>query len=322
MCAVTHHNYQRVSVSGLLLQPSASCGQERLKTPQEFPMSESQDSERIRNDQRDFWNSAAPGWKQLFVELDHAAQHVSDRLIELARIKDGDRILDIATGSGEPAVTAARKVGARGLVVATDQSSAMLAMARERAATLGLANVRFVETDAETLAVEERSFNAALCRWGLMFVPDLDAAARRIAALLVARGGFATTVWGPAERVPMISLGEDAVRELANLPPMAPVAPHPLRLADTRPVEQALENAGFKDIHVEPIIVRFQWESAEAFTEQRRAMSAPFRAVLSKQPFELQQRILAAVTAAAGKYSDSSGIVCMDNEAICIAAHL
>ena len=112
-------------------------------------MSEHLDSERIRKEQRDFWNNAAPGWKQLFVGLDRAAQHVSDRLIELARIKEGERVLDIATGSAEPSVTAARRVGPRGLVVATDQSSAMLALTRERAATLGLANVKFVETDAE-----------------------------------------------------------------------------------------------------------------------------------------------------------------------------
>jgi ubiquinone/menaquinone biosynthesis C-methylase UbiE len=285
-------------------------------------MSEPLDSERIRNEQREFWNDAAPGWKQLFVGLDRAAQHVSDRLIELARIKEGERVLDIATGSGEPAVTAARKVGPHGLVVATDQSSAMLALARERAATMQLANIKFVDTDAETLAVEERGFNAALCRWGLMFVPNLDAAARRIAELLVAGGTFATAVWGPSERVPMVSLGEDAVRELANLPPATPGAPHPLRLADTSLVERVLSNAGFKDIHVEPIIVSFQWESAEAFTEQRRAMSAPFRAVLSKLAPELQQRILGAVTAAARKYADSSGVVHMNNEAICIAAHL
>jgi hypothetical protein len=155
-----------------------------------------------------------------------------------------------------------------------------------------------------------------------MFVPDLDAAAQRIAALLVAGGAFATAVWGPAEKVPMISLGEEAVRKLANLPPLAPGAPHPLRLADMRPLEQALEKAGFMELRIEPIIVRFQWESAEAFTEQRRAMSAPFRAVLSRQPLELQQRILEAVTTAARQYADSSGIVRMNNEAICIAAHV
>src|SRR5258708_262850 len=202
------------------------------------------DLDRVRREQREFWNNAAPGWKQMWTALDHAAQHVSDRLVELARIKPGDRVLDIATGSGEPGLTAARIVGANGLIVATDQSTAMLDLARERVATLGLSNVRFVETDAESLAGNERDFNAALCRWGLMFVPDLDAVSRRIAQLLVAGGIFATSVWGPAEKVPMIAAGDEQVRALANLPAPPPGAPSPLKLADSRPLEQALTNAG------------------------------------------------------------------------------
>jgi enediyne biosynthesis protein CalE5 len=280
------------------------------------------DFDRVRREQREFWNNAAPGWKQMWTALDHAAQHVSDRLVELARIKPGDRVLDIATGSGEPGLTAARKVGANGLIVATDQSTAMLDLARERLATLGLPNVRFVETDAESLAVNERDFNAAICRWGLMFVPDLDAVSRRIAQLLVAGGIFATSVWGPAEKVPMIAAGDDQVRALANLPAPPPGAPSPLKLADTRPLERALANAGFKDIRVEPINVRFKFDSPEAFTEQRRAMSTPFRTMLEKQTPELQRKILNALNDAARKYADASGKVSMDNEAICISAHL
>jgi ubiquinone/menaquinone biosynthesis C-methylase UbiE len=280
------------------------------------------DREQVRREQREFWNNAAPGWKAMWAVVDRAAQHVADRVVELARIKPGDRVLDIATGSGEPGITAARKVGASGLVVATDQSTAMLELARERAATLGLGNLRFVETDAETLAVEELGFNAAICRWGLMFVPDLDAVARRIARLLIRGGTFATAVWGPAERVPMVSVGDDVVRELAKLPPPQAGAPHPLKLADPRPLERALSSAKFKEIHVEPIIVKFEFESAKAYTEQRQAMSAPFRALLSKQTPDMQRQLIDAVTAAASKYADPSGIVRMSNEAICIAAHL
>src|SRR5262249_33044087 len=118
------------------------------------------DFERVRNEQREFWNESAPGWKQLFFMLDRAAQHVSDRLVELARIKPGDRVLDIATGSGEPGITAARKVGPDGLVVATDMSPKMLELAKERAAGLGIHNMKFVETGAEALEIEERNFDA------------------------------------------------------------------------------------------------------------------------------------------------------------------
>jgi len=280
------------------------------------------EAERINREQREFWNSSAPGWKQMWSMLERAGQHVSQRLVELARVESGQRVLDIATGSGEPAVTAARKVGPSGLVVATDQSPAMLDLARERAAALGLRNMKFVETSAEELAVDERNFDATLCRWGLMFVGDLDAAVRRIRQLLAPGAHFATAVWGPSQKVPMISLGDDAVRELAKLPPPPPGAPGPLKLADPGPLQRALTAAGFNDVQVEPINVRFEFASAEAFAEQRRTISAPFRMMLSKHPPELQRRILDTLAQAARQYADASGRVRMDNEAILIAAHL
>jgi enediyne biosynthesis protein CalE5 len=278
------------------------------------------DLERVRLEQREFWNNAAPGWKRMWTTLERAAQHVSDRLVELAGIKNGDRVLDLATGSGEPAITAARKVGPHGLVVATDHAPAMLALARERASVLGLRNVKFVETDAETLALQDRDFNAALCRWGLMFVPSLERAALRLAQLLIPGGTLATAVWGAADRVPMISLGDEAVRELTGLPQLPVDAPHPLKLANTEPLERALKAAGFTGLRIEPIIVSFEWDSADAFTEQRRSASPQFRSLLSRQTPQLQQRIIETVTNAARGFADSSGKVKMDNEAICVAA--
>lgn len=285
-------------------------------------MSEAIDSERVRREQREFWNNAAPGWTQMWAGLERAAQHVSDRLVELAKIKPGDRVLDIATGSGEPGITAARKVGASGLVVATDQSPAMLDLARERANALGLRNIKFIETDAESLKVGESGFNAALCRWGLMFVPDLDASARRIAELLVAGGSFATSVWSAGDKVPMLTVADEKVRALANLPAPPPGAPSPIKLADTRPLERALASAGFKEIRVEPINVRFEFDSVDAFVEYRRSLSPQFRAMLTKQTPELQNKILGAISEAASRYTDASGKVRMDNEAICVAAHV
>jgi ubiquinone/menaquinone biosynthesis C-methylase UbiE len=279
------------------------------------------DAERVNREQLEFWNNAAPGWNQMWAMLERAAQHVCDRLVELAQVKSGSRVLDIASGSGEPAVTAARKVGPDGLVVASDQSPVMLDLARERAAALGLRNIKFVVTGAQELAVGDRNFDAAVCRWGLMFVGDLDRAVRRIAELIAAEGRFATAVWGPPDKVPMISLGDDAVRELAKLPPAPSNAPGPLKLADTKPLVRALEGAGFKGVAVEPINVHFEFESPEVFAELRRTVSTPFRVMLSKQTLELQQRIMDALAREARRFVDASGKVRMNNEAILIAAH-
>ncbi|HYR79561.1 MAG TPA: hypothetical protein VEO55_06115, partial [Candidatus Dormibacteraeota bacterium] len=77
-----------------------------------------------------------------------------------------------------------------------------------------------------------------------------------------------------------------------------------------------------KDMRVEPINVRFEFESPEAFSELRRAMSTPFRTMLEKQTPELRDKILDAITDAARKFADASGKVTLDNQAICIAAHL
>ena len=93
-------------------------------------------------------------------------------------------------------------------------------------------------------------------------------------------------------------------------------------LAGNRPLERALADAGFKDIRVELINVRFEFECPEAFTELRRAMSTPFRTMLEKQTPELRRRIVDALNDAARKFADVSGKVRMDNQAICISAHL
>src|ERR1700736_2834732 len=121
------------------------------------------DPQRLKSDQRRDWDAASAGWKQWWPVFERAAQHVSDRLVELAGVKPGARVLDVATGNGEPAVTAARRAGASGRVVATDQSPGMLAIARERAGALGIRNIEFHESDAESLTIDQRDFDAITC---------------------------------------------------------------------------------------------------------------------------------------------------------------
>ena len=111
----------------------------------------------------------ANGWQKWWKAFEQDAQKVNERLIELAGIEEGYRVLDIATGTGEPAITAAKKVGDKGYVLATDISPQMLSIAKRRANSLGLDSIiEFKECDAETIDLPA-SFNAVLCRWGLMF---------------------------------------------------------------------------------------------------------------------------------------------------------
>src|SRR5919201_6932789 len=109
------------------------------------------DAGEFRSRQRQDWDTASQGWREWNELIDASTAPVSKRLVELAGIKAGDRVLDVAAGYGEPSLTAAKVVGPKGSVVATDISSGMLAYGRERAAAAGLSNIEFLQSNASSL---------------------------------------------------------------------------------------------------------------------------------------------------------------------------
>src|SRR6202050_2258034 len=189
------------------------------------------DDLKIKGQQKAAWDDSAEGWKRWWPAFERAAQLVNDRLVELANVRAGARVLDIATGSGEPALTAARAVGQSGRVIAVDMSPAMLAIARERVGALGLSNVELIESDAESLSLDADSFDAVLCRWGLMFMPDLDGVLRGMHRALKPGGRFATAVWSVADKGAMCGPARDRIRRITGIVP-PPNAPEPIRLGD------------------------------------------------------------------------------------------
>ncbi|HEV2170109.1 MAG TPA: methyltransferase domain-containing protein [Candidatus Binatus sp.] len=264
------------------------------------------------------WDDTAEGWKRWWPTFERAAQTVNDRLVGLAEARAGNRVLDIATGSGEPALTAARAVGPSGRIVAVDMSAGMLAIARERITAAGLHNVELVESDAESLKLDEKSFDAVLCRWGLMFMPDLGGLTRAMHRALKPDGRFATAVWASADKVPMLGLAREAIRQITGIVP-PPNAPDPTKLADTSILERALTSAGFRDIAIERLNVTFEFPSADAFAEFRGQIGGT-RATLSKMPPDVATRVREAVVSAVQQYAGAGGIVRLSNEAICFSA--
>src|SRR5919204_316190 len=180
------------------------------------------DAAEFRERQRKQWNSAATGWRKWSQLIDRAASNISERLVDLAGVEPGSRVLDVAAGYGEPSLTAARRAGAEGSVVATDISAEMLAYGRERAAAAGLDNIEFVESDASSLDFPANSFDAALSRWGIIFEPEAETAAARIRGFLKPGARMAISSWGPPERVPMLSVAMRTVMGRFNIPPPPP----------------------------------------------------------------------------------------------------
>ncbi|MDE3242609.1 MAG: class I SAM-dependent methyltransferase [Nitrospirota bacterium] len=270
--------------------------------------------------QKESWSNVAAGWKKWWPTMERSARPASDLLVELADIRAGQTVLDVATGIGEPAVTAAHKVGPTGTVIATDQATLMLAVARERAAALGLTNLEFHEMDAEALDFPEPRFDAVLSRWGLMFLPNLTGALANLHRLLKPGGRLAAAVWGPPANVPFIGLAIDTVRQQLQSPPPPPGTLGPFSLADVTILERALAQAGFSDIRSEPLSLTFEWASAEDYTRFQQDIAAPIVALVAKEPAARQAEVWRAITEAARQYAGADGTVRMPGEAICVAA--
>jgi len=279
------------------------------------------DPDLFKMDQRQNWDSVAEGWKQWWGPIEKGAQRLSNRLTELAKIKSGQRVLDIASGIGEPAITAAKIVGTSGHVLATDISVQMLGIAKERAVSLRLQDIiEFKESDAEILDLPDSAYDAVLCRWGLILLPNLDAALGKIHDSLISGGRFAAAVWVDAPKVPIISLAARIISEQLRMPPPPAGVPNPFSLADIKKLENHLVKAGFGDVHTETVNVTFEFASGEDYSQYCRAVSAPARIALSKETEERKETIWRKVAEeAARSYEIVNGLIRMDNESICVA---
>jgi SAM-dependent methyltransferase len=256
------------------------------------------DAPEFRARQRQDWDRASQGWKSWHELIDTATRRVSERMIELAGIKAGDRVLDVAAGYGEPSLTAARVVGPEGSVVATDISSGMLAYGRERASAAGLDNVEFVEAEAASLDYAAGSFDAALSRWGLIFEPDGEGTAARIRGFLKEGGRLAISSWGPPDQVPMLGIPMGTVMKRLDIPPPPPGTPGPLSRPTREAISALLEGGGFSDIQVEEIDLEFEWDSPEEFTRFVKEIAPPVSNLMASHPPEVQDETWAAITEA------------------------
>lgn len=271
------------------------------------------DSADFREAQHRNWDSAAVGWMEWSEFNDRADRHISERLVELAGVRAGSRVLDVAAGYGEPALTAVRRAGPEGRVVATDISAEMLAFGRERAAAAGVGNVEFVESDACSLDFPPASFDAAVSRWGIIFEPDAEAAAGRIRGFLEPGARIAISSWGEPDEVPFLSIPMKTTRERLGVPPPPAGTPGPLSRPTPAAIGGLLEGGGFSEVAVEQSEVVFEFDSPAHFTAYVRAIAAPIRAMIEQHAGEAQEEAWDAITQVAAAVGGGSGPLSLSN---------
>jgi ubiquinone/menaquinone biosynthesis C-methylase UbiE len=270
------------------------------------------------------WSNVAQGWKKWWSTFEDGAQKLSDRLVELAEINPGDKVLDIATGIGEPAITAAKKVKPNGQVIAMDISAGMLAIARERARDLKLDGIMaFEESDAETYAYPNSSFDVVLSRWGLMFFPDIAATLKRIHNSLAANGVLSVAVWSTSDKTPMLTIPLTVASRAVGIPaPLAAGSLGPFRFADPALLENSLAEAGFHNIKTEKMSLPFRFASVDDFINFQKSVNSPILAMIGNLPEQKQEETWRAMAEAMRQHTENSGALKMDNEVIIAVARL
>jgi SAM-dependent methyltransferase len=205
--------------------------------------------EQYRKVVRDEWTNGdtVAAWARWHPKITAQQVNMREALIEHARLEPGMRVLELACGTGDPALEIARRVGPEGRVTATDLSRPMLAECRKNASAAGIANMDFAAVDAENLQFGRESFDRVTSRLGVMYFVDVQRALAEIKRVLVPEGIVALQVWGPPDESPyfMNAVGPFA-RRLSPPPPPAD-APTPLRFAPRGKLVDALTTAGFHD---------------------------------------------------------------------------
>jgi SAM-dependent methyltransferase len=229
----------------------------------------------------DNWRAVAAGWERqrpLFLE---STRMVSERLVELLDPRPGETILELAAGPGDTGLLAARSLAPGGRLVSTDFAPEMVEAARRRAAELGLDElVSFAVEDMQALSFADASFDGALCRWGLMLVPDMERAAGEISRVLRPGGRIALAVWAdPDDNDWMTAPGRSAL-ELGLLERPEPDAPGPFRLARDGALEELLAGAGLRVETVEEVSVAWRAASHADWWEIARDTSRSLALIL------------------------------------------
>ena len=229
------------------------------------------------------WQTVAPGWKRWNDLMRRLTAPISDRMVALVR--PGQRVLDIASGVGEPAITIAEKVGPTGSVLGTDLVDEMLAFARENAAARGVTNIEFRHVDGEEIAVPPHSFDVVTMRWGLMFMPDPAACLTRARAALKPGGTIALACWCAPQKNPWASIPMGVLGRHIEIPAPPPGAPGLFAFADGARLQSVIESAGFSDVKVEEVALTMSdFDRGEDFLAYMLDLAGPIAMLYSKVP--------------------------------------
>ena len=237
--------------------------------------------EAVRQD----WLGAAPAWKKWYSQLAFQSRHATELVVQGAAISPGMHVLDLAGGSGEPVLSLSAAVGPEGRVTATDLLREMLQIAEENATARGIKNIDFRAADAEQLPFPTGLFDRVTCRFGIMFVPDIQKALGEMRRVLKPGGRVSFVTWGSLEENPMFSTMLRPFLKYVEVPTPPPDAPHVFRFADENKLASVITAAGLQDVRVTKHKINWPWPGTpEEAWQGASELAAPFKRIIAATP--------------------------------------
>ena len=249
------------------------------------------------------WHESAQYWERHAQTIRTMFAPVTRALIEDAGISEGDKVLDIAGGPGEPSLTIAEVVGPVGSVTCTDAVAEMVAAAQSEALRRGLKNISFEQCLADSLPFEDDSFDAAVCRMGVMFFPDPLLGLREMLRVIKSDASLSFAVWSDSNLNPYAYIVTDVISRHIPTPPADPDAPSAFRYAAPGKLAQILTDAGATRVHER--LLKFHIEapiSRDEFWEMRSGTSGTLREKLDAMPGDMRLEIANEVREAIAEF--------------------
>lgn len=242
------------------------------------------------------WRETAAYWAKHRHTIRTMFAPLTRALIEQAGIVQGQTVLDVAGGAGEPSLTIAETVGPQGSVMCTDPVAEMVEVAEAEALSRGLKNVQFRQCTSDPLPFSNDSFDATVSRLGVMFFPDPLTGLREMLRVTKPGGRLALIVWAKSELNPFTYLITETVSRHVEIPPVDPNAPGAFRFAEPGKLARILTDAGAID--VEERVIKFDIAapiSPEEFWTMRSEISEILRGKLMNLSNEKKGQIAAEV---------------------------
>jgi enediyne biosynthesis protein CalE5 len=263
---------------------------------------------------RTTWNESAEAYLDLLRSLEPFRADLVARL----RAKQGERVLDLGTGPGEPALTIAGQVGARGRVVGVDLSENMISIARRVAAARSVSNAEFQVMDCSALTFDEGHFDAAISSFGFQIFPDPDKAAQCAIRVLRPKGRLAVSVWSTGDRVPFLHAIVGPMLKHAE-PDESGYIPTPYELGAPGEMVGFLEAAGFQRAHEERLTHTVQLANEDRYL-QMILKGTPIGHSVSEETKEIQEQVLRETRSNLQQWKTSEGLS-IPAECVFVTAH-